>query len=94
MSFCSGGQTGLTRLADGAAAAGDDGMFCGDAVALASISMKIERDCLPRPKQYNELIMCPHKEKLQYSEISSHFFLFFPIKLKSISSTSMNAVRF
>lgn len=60
LSFCSGGQTGLTRLADGAA--GDDGMFCGDAVALASISMKIERDCLPRPKQYNELIMCPQKE--------------------------------
>lgn len=49
-SLCSGGQTGFIRLPS--VGAGDDGVVCGDADAFASISMKIERDCLPRPNKF------------------------------------------
>lgn len=64
----SGGHTGFIRLAADAGA-GDDGVCCGDADAFASISMKIERDCLPRP---NEL-MTWVKEKLQQYSAILHF---------------------
>lgn len=68
-SFCSGGQTGFIRLAE--VAAGDDGVCCGDDVAFASISMKIERDCLPRP---NELMTCFSEKLEQYSFILCFYF--------------------
>lgn len=60
---------------------GDDGVvFWGDCEAFASISMKIERDCLPRPNK----LMTWVKEKLQQYSAILHFHiiqtrvLFFP----------------
>lgn len=50
-SFDSGGQTGFMCATFRFGVVGEDGVFCGDADAFASISMKIERDCFPRPKQ-------------------------------------------